>query len=167
MASTSTLMSVDEYLKYSSKPNAEYIDGVMRPKSWPTGLHGLIQALLLTLLRRQGADARPEVTVRLSATKFLIPDVIADRAIPDPYPTEPVMLCIEILSPEDRLGAVFSKCEEYHAWGVPHCWAIDPVKQTGWEYDAQCEPLKVQIDGTLHAGNLSVHLADLFSPQPL
>ena len=77
------------------------------------------------------------------------------------------MLCIEIPSPEDRLGAVFSKCEEYHAWGVPHCWAIDPVKQTGWEYDAQCEPLKVQIDGTLHAGNLSVRLADLLSPQPL
>ena len=54
MGSTSTLMSVEEYLKYSSKPNAEYIDGVLRPKPMATGLHGLIQALLLILLRRQG-----------------------------------------------------------------------------------------------------------------
>ena len=167
MGSASTLMSVEEYLKYSSKPNAEYIDGLLRPKSMATGLHGLINVLLLILLRRQGIDARPEVTVRLSATKFLIPDVIADRAIPDAYPTEPVMLCVEILSPEDHLSAALAKCEEYHAWGVPHCWVIDPVKQTGWEYNAQSDPVRVEIGGTLHAANLAVRLADLFSPQPL
>jgi hypothetical protein len=51
-------------------------------------------------------------------------------------------------------------------WGVPHCWVIDPVKQTGWEYDAQCDPVKVEIGGTLRAVNLAVGLADLFSPQP-
>ncbi len=167
MASTSTLMSVDEYLKYSSKPNAEYIDGVLRPKPMATSLHGLVIALLLALLRRQGIDARPEVTVRLSPTKFLIPDLIADHTIPDPYPTEPVMLCVEILSPEDRVGAMLAKCEEYHAWGVPHCWVIDPAKRTAWEYDAQCDPVRVESSGILHAGNLAVRLADLFSPQPL
>jgi Uma2 family endonuclease len=167
MASTSTSMSVEEYLKYSSKPNAEYIDGELRPKSMATGLHGLIQTLSVVLLRRQGVDARTEVTLRLSATRFLIPDVIADHSIPDTYPTEPVMLCVEILSPEDRLGAAFLKCEEYHAWGVPYCWVIDPVKQTGWEYDAKCDPVKVETGGTLRAGNLSICLSDLFSPQPL
>jgi len=167
MGSTSTLMSVEEYLKYSSKPNAEYIDGVLRPKPMATGLHGLVQFVLLLLLRRQGVDARPEVTVRLSPTKFLIPDVIADQTLPNLYPIEPVLLCVEILSPEDRLGATFTKCEEYHAWGVPHCWVIDPVKQTAWEYDAQCDPVRVEIGGSLHAGNLVVHLADLFTPQPV
>jgi Uma2 family endonuclease len=167
MGSTSTLTSVDEYLKYSSKPNAEYIDGVLRPKPMATGLHGLVQFLLLLLLRRQGVDARPEVTVRLTATKFLIPDVIADGSIPASYPTEPVMLCVEILSPEDRLGATFTKCEEYHAWGVPHCWVIDPVRETGWEYDAGWEPKKIGSDGTLRAGDLAVRLTDLFTPQPL
>jgi Uma2 family endonuclease len=160
-------MSVEEYLQYSDKPNCEYIDGVLRPKSRATSLHGLIQFLLLVLLRRQGVDARPEVTVRLSPTKFLVPDVIANDTIPDPYPTEPVALCVEILSPEDRVGSALAKCEEYHAWGVPYCWVIDPVKQTGWQYDAHCEPAKVGSDGTLRAGNLAVRLADLFSQQNL
>ena len=167
MGSTSTLMSVDEYLKYSSKPNAEYIDGVLRPKSMPTKPHSLIQGRIMNMLCDQGVESLVEMTLRVSPTKFLIPDVIADPEIEDPYPTEPVMLCVEILSPEDRLGATFTKCEEYHAWGVPHCWVIDPVKQTGWEYDAECDPVRVEIGGTLHAGNLAVRLVDLFTPQPL
>ena len=157
-------MSVEEYLKYSGKPNCEYIDGVLRPKPMATGLHGLIQLLLGMLLRQQGVDARTEVTVRLTPTRYLVPDVIADRTLPDMYPTEPVALCVEILSPGDRLGEALAKCEEYHAWGVPYCWVIDPIKQTGWEYHNQSDPSKVEAGGSLHAGNLAVQLTDLFSP---
>jgi hypothetical protein len=29
-----------------------------------------------------------------------------------------VHLCVESLSPEDRIGAVIAKCEDYHDWGV-------------------------------------------------
>ena len=54
---------------------------------------------------------------------------VAD-GFPGPYPTEPVLLCCEILSPEDRLGAMLAKSEEYHTWGVPFCWVIDPAKLT-------------------------------------
>ena len=165
MGTVGTLVSVEEYLKYSGKPNCEYIDGVLRPKSMATGIHGLIQFLLTMLLRNQGIDARPEVTVRLGSTRFLIPDVIAADTIPDTYPNGPVTLCIEILSPDDRLGVALAKCEEYHAWGVPYCWVIDPVKQTGWKYDAQSDPVKVESGGTLRAGNLAIQLVDIFSPQ--
>ena len=161
------LVSVEDYLRDSSKPNAEYIDGVVRRKSWPTGLHARVQVRVMELLWPQGVEALPEVTVQLSPTMFFVPDVIADRVIEDPYPTKPVKLCVEILVAEERVGAFLAKCEEYHAWGVPHCWVIDPVKQTGWQYDAQCDPVRVEIGGTLHAGNLAVRLADLFSPQPL
>ena len=160
-------MSVEEYLKYSSKPNCEYIDGVLRPKPMPTKPHAVVQSRVMNLLSAQGVESLSEMTLRMSPTKYLVPDVIADPVIEDPYPTKPVLLCVEILSPEDRLSTAFSKCEEYHAWGVPHCWVIDPVKQTGWEYDAQCDPTRVGIGGTLHAAGLAVRLADLFSPQPL
>ena len=66
-----------------------------------------------------------------------------------------------ILSPEDRLGALLSKCEEYHAWGVPYCRVIDPVKRTAWEYHAGSEPERFRE--TVSAGELSVRLEDLFS----
>src|SRR6266516_2252854 len=114
MSSATSSMPVEEYLNSSFKPACEYIDGVLRQKSMPTKLHALIQFLLVTLIRRQGFEALAEVTVRVSATKFLIPDVIADTRIEEPYPTQPVTLCVEILSPEDRLSAAFAKCEEYH-----------------------------------------------------
>ena len=162
--SSTTLVPLEEYLKYSGKPASEYIDGVLRQKPMPTKMHALIQFLLVTILRRQGVEALSEVTVRLSESRFLVPDVIAAPSIQDPYPTEPVLLCVEILSPEDRLSAAFAKCEEYHLWGVPHCWVIDPAKQTAWEYDSGSDPVRIGADGTVRAGALIVKLSDLFAP---
>jgi Uma2 family endonuclease len=160
-------MTVDEYLRYSSKPNCEYIDGVLRPKALPTKPHAETQFVSITLLRLQGVEALGEITLRMSSTRFLVPDLIADPIIENPYPTRPVTLCVEILSPGDRFSEALAKCQDYHAWGVPYCWVIDPVKQTAWEYHAKCDLAKVQLGGTLDAGNLLVHMDDLFSRQPL
>jgi len=159
--SSITLVPVEEYLRYADKPNCEYRDGVLTPKPMPTTFHGLLEFMLVVMLRRLGLQAAPEVTVRLSPTKYLVPDVIAAPILERPYPTEPVHLCCEILSPEDRLGAMLSKCEEYHAWGVPYCWVIDPVKRTAWEYHLSGEPTRVA--DTLRAGNLTLSLTELFS----
>jgi Uma2 family endonuclease len=126
----------------SAKPAFEYLDGVLRQKSTPTKPHVKAQHVMVVLLRRQGLDAFGELLVRLSPTKFLVPDVVAADHLEDPCPTEPVTLCVEILSPGDRVGAAFAKCDEYHAWGVPYCWVLDPVKQTAWEYHAGCDPAK-------------------------
>jgi Uma2 family endonuclease len=49
-------------------------------------------------------------------------------------PDDPVLLCVEIVSPPDRVGKLFAKCEEYHKWGVPYCWVIDPERKIAWEY---------------------------------
>jgi Uma2 family endonuclease len=126
-----------------------------------TKFHSLIQFALSVLLRAQGVQPLPELTVRISPTKYLVPDVAVAGDFPGPYPTEPVLLCCEILSPEDRLGAMLGKCEEYHAWGVPFCWVIDPVKRTAWEYHSGAEP--VRVASALRAGELSVSLEELFA----
>ena len=119
--------------------------------------------MLMRLLDKQGVEALAEVHVRLSPTKYLIPDVIAAPEIQSPHPTEPVLLCVEILSPEDRVGSLLAKCEQYHSWGVPFCWVIDPEKQTAWQYHAGNEPERV---GLLTAGDLRVALDELFSEIP-
>jgi Uma2 family endonuclease len=159
--STSALVSVEEYLRHAGKPNREYRDGVISEKPMPTTFHGLLEFMLVLLLRRLGVEAAPEVTIRLSPTRFLIPDVIAAPVLQHPYPQEPVLLCCEILSPDDRLGGVFSKCEEYHAWGVPYCWVFDPMKRTAWEYHSGSDPIRA--GGDIHAGRLSVSVDELFS----
>jgi Uma2 family endonuclease len=159
-------VSVEDYLRRTERPYCEYVDGVLHPKPLATTLHALVQYMLQFLLRRQGVEALAEVNVRLSPTRYLIPDVIAATTLQHPYPTEPVLLCVEILSPEDGVGAMLSKCEQYHAWGVPFCWVIDPEKQTGWQYHAGNEPERVNRGGILTAGQLSVSLEELFAEQP-
>src|SRR5580693_6398201 len=162
--STTALMPVEEYLRYSEKPNCEYRDGVLYPKAMPTTFHGLLQLALLIALNRRGLQTAPEVTVKICPTKYLVPDVVAAAVLQNPYPTEPVLLCCEVLSPEDRLGAMLNKCEEYHAWGVPYCWVIDPVKRTAWEYHSGGEPERAST--ALRAGENFVSLEELFSALP-
>ena len=158
-----TLVTVEEYLRSSEKPNREYRDGVVTVKAMPTKLHSILEFALVAILRKLGLWAYSELTVRISASRYLVPDVAAvSEDFEGPYPTEPVLLCCEILSPEDRLGAMLSKCEEYHAWGVPYCWVIDPVKRTAWEYHAGLEPMRVT--GELRAGTVAIPLPELFAP---
>ena len=160
--STTALIPVEEYLRYSEKPNCEYRDGALYPKPMPTKLHSIIQRMLLMLLQRQRVEAYPELTVRISPNKYLVPDVAVAHDFAGPYPTEPVLLCCEILSPEDRIGSMFAKCEEYHAWGVPYCWIVDPVRRSAWEYHlAGGEPARVTE--VLRAGEIAVSVAELFA----
>ena len=154
-------VSVEEYLRYSEKPNCEYRDGVLYPKPLPTTFHGLLEFMLVALLRKLSLEAAPEVTLKLSPTKYLVPDVIAAPVLQSPYPTEPALLCCEILSPEDRLGTMLAKCEEYHAWGVPFCWVTDPIKRTAWQYHSAADP--VRATAVLQAGEIAVSLEELFS----
>lgn len=159
--STATLVTVAEYLRMTEKPYREYRDGHVTLKALPNKFHSIIQRVLMMLLEKQGVQPFPELTVRISPTKYLVPDVAVAGDFPGPYPTEPVLLCCEILSPDDRLGATFAKCEEYHAWGVPFCWVIDPEKRSAWEYHAGAEP--VHVADALRAGEIVVNLGELFA----
>ena len=162
-STASPVVSVEEYLARTEKPNCESEDGVLHPKPMPTGLHAFIQSRLILLLNKLGALALPELTVRLGPTVFLVPAVAVVRRLEPDYPTEPALLCIEILSPKDGLGAMLAKCEKYHAWGVPFCWVIDPVKRVAWEYSLGGEPARLDASGQLLAGDVSVNVADLFA----
>ena len=159
--STAALVTVEDYLRLKEKPHREYRDGVLCRKALPIKLHSIIQRVLTMVLQNQGAPAFPELTLRISPTKFLIPDIAVADNFPGPYATEAVRLCCEILSPEDRLGTMLAKCEEYHAWGVPYCWVIDPVKRAAWEYHSGGEPGRAT--DTLRAGDVLVSVVELFA----
>ena len=58
---------------------------------------------------------------------------------------------------------MFAKCEEFHAWGTPYAWVIDPVRQKAWEYHANTGPAHIDRTGTLHAGDLHIQMEELFS----
>lgn len=108
----------------------------------------------------------PELTARLRDTQFYVPDVaIEELAKPIqsryPGPNNPVLLCVEIVSPPDRVGKLFGKCEEYHKWGVPYCWVIDPERKIVWEYFPEdVEPRKVE--DVVTAGPIRLSIEDVF-----
>ncbi len=75
--------------------------------------------------------------------------------------SQPPVVCIEFLSPEDRLGATFAKYERYHDWGVPVCWIIDPMRRRAWSYERGGEPL--QVNEHLTADDIRLDFAEVFS----
>ena len=163
MATTTTpQVSVEEYLQRTEKPNCEYKDGILYPKPLATTAYAFIQTESARLLREQGAVALAELTLRVRPKRFLVPDVTVVRRIERPYPTQPAVLCIEVLSPEQHIGEMLAKCEEYRAWGVPYCWVIDPEKKIAWEYHSGGEPVKIDPSGALRAGELALPLPALF-----
>jgi Uma2 family endonuclease len=160
-------IAVEEYLATTYKPACEYLDGVLRQKPMPTWKHGELQSWLAELIRKgfRGFAAGSEVTVRIREGKYFIPDIIVQRRdrLQAPYPTEPVHLCIEILSPDDRSSEVFAKCEEYHAWGVAMTWIVDPDNERAWEYARGERPHEVASGGSLTAEGIAIPLSEVFS----
>jgi Uma2 family endonuclease len=160
---TATQTPIDEYLRTFYEPANEYIDGELRPKAMGTKKHGRLQARIAFLLEQRGLEAPSELTCKLSPTRYLIPDVAAAPHIADPYPTEPVLLCVEILTSEDRLSAAFAKCEMCHDWGVPYCWLFNSESRVAWEYHKSGEPEKRTTSDIIHAGDIQIPMQELLA----
>ena len=163
---TGALVSEREYLSTTYKPSCDYIDGVLRQKPMPTWKHSVVQSHTAALINRfPGFLAGSEFTVKIRTGKYFVPDVAVQRRdhIQDPYAIDPVHLCVEILSPEDRFSEAVAKCEEYHEWGVEATWIIDPESRRAWEFRKGLRPVEITATGSLTAEPISVPLPELFS----
>ena len=163
---TTALVPVEEYLRTSYKPACEYIEGVLRQKPMPSLKHSKLQRQVARLIDAQAPSfqALPELTLRIRRSKFLVPDLVVARPerLQDPYPTGPVHLCVEIMSPEDRFAQVVGKCDEYLAWGVPTVWILDPENRRAWQYEGW-PPQEVSPGGFLEAGEIHVEVDEIFA----
>jgi len=166
MAANATMNSVADYLRMNDKPAFEYRDGELTQKHMPTRKHSLLQHRISELIMRLFAqyESLGGMHVRLRADRYLIPDVaVQPRShIQDPYPTEPIPLCVEILSPDDRFGEVVTKCEEYHEWGVPMTWIVDPESRVAWEYAKGGRVHEIPAEGSITASDIVIPVASIF-----
>jgi Uma2 family endonuclease len=167
------MVTAEEYIARfvdaGEKPACEYIDGVLYAKPFASKKHSQVQATITKLIGiryDEILNPLPELTARIRETQFYVPDVaVEDLAKPIqgryPGPSDPVLLCIKIVSPPDRVGKLFGKCEEYHKWGVSYCWVIDPERKIAWEYfEGDVEPRKATE--ILNAGPVQLVLDDVF-----
>ena len=144
MAATADRLTIADFerLYGDKKPYYEFWFGEAVPKAMPTWLHGLLQGIILMLLKEAGYRAGTEVELRISADFQPVPDVIATLGrIEQPYPTEPFDVVVEILSPDDSFQRVMRKCRTYAEWGIPVVVVLDPDGRAGWVWDNELRAL--------------------------
>jgi len=135
---TDELISVREYLNTSYRPDCDYVDGVVEARNLGERDHAKLQGAVFAFFynRRKawGIHVYPEQRVRVSATRFRIPDVcvVAGLEPPEPVFTKPPFICIEILSRDDRLSEMQRRVDDYLAMGVPYVWILDPATRKAW-----------------------------------
>ena len=91
---------------------------VRRYGSLPTWLHSILQALLAEVLTWAGYTAGSELELRIDPDWEPKPDVSAALKIEQPYPTRPIDIVAEVLSPGDDMHTVHEKCEQYARIGI-------------------------------------------------
>jgi Uma2 family endonuclease len=111
-------------------PRYEYWFGKAVPKAMPTWLHSELQALLLGLLKQLGYYSAIELELRILPDWHPKPDVAAASFREQPYPTKPIEIVAEVLSPTDKPSEVNEKCRNYEKCGIGQIYVFDPQKRT-------------------------------------
>ncbi|SEF55138.1 Endonuclease, Uma2 family (restriction endonuclease fold) [Bryocella elongata] len=155
MATTPSLLPIDAYLRTSYEPDADYVDGDIEERHLGEYEHARIQSLLSALFIRNEKDWRittvVEQRIRVTPTRVRIADIAVLRAdAPRESVTQtPPLICIEVLSPEDRIPRVEKRLADYLAMGIENIWLIDPIRRSAHTYDAQ---------GLHHADSTNLHV---------
>lgn len=132
MAAASTFVTVEEYLRSSFDPDAEYVEGQIEERNVGENDHSAWQKAIVFWFELQAKEkhirVRPELRVQVAPNCFLVPDVtLLDRNRPiEQIVTHPPIAVIEILSPQDALKRVMNKCDRYERMGIETILVIDP-----------------------------------------
>jgi Uma2 family endonuclease len=166
--SSRTLISVEEYLASTFRPDCDYVDGHIEERNlgeWNhSEIHGELLAYLLGRYRKDGIRVMPELRVQVKPRRFRVPDLCVVLKNPgEQVLTKPPFLCIEVLSPEDRMTRVEERINDYLAMGVPFIWVLDPQTQKVFRATST-EGLREVTDGVLRTENpvLEVPLSEIF-----
>jgi Uma2 family endonuclease len=145
------------------KPYFEYWFGEPIQKSMPTWLHSVLQGILVELLKRAGYKSGSELELRIDPNWQPVPDVTGVSTSPaGPYPTQPVDIVIEILSPDDPFPQVLKKCRHYARIGTQKIFIADPEEKTAWEWNEGAQRLE-RVDALQLPNGQSMPLSDVWT----
>ena len=171
LPNTEELWTVREYLRTSWSPDREFVDGRIEERNLGEKEHSIIQgylAFLFNLKRAEwGVRVYPELRTQTRATRFRVPDILVVRTGEkfERYVTQPPLIAIEILSPEDTLRAIQAKAAEYRLFGVENIWIVDPEPRIAYRYvDGALEEVRtgeLTVPGTPIRVVLNEMFADL------
>ena len=168
--SVGTLLSIDDYLNTTYRPDCDFIDGQVVERNPGTRKHGYAQAEITAWFgqRKNTLRQQPltELRLRVAANRVRIPDIlVAEIPIPDEEVfTTPPYLCIEVMSPDDTISGMQDRLDDYLQLGVPNIWVIDPEKHRGWRVTEQ--GWAAATDGNMRTadGKVSMPLSEVLLP---
>jgi Uma2 family endonuclease len=164
---TLAFVPVDLYLRSTYHPDREYVDGVIVERNLGERDHSEWQREFVFFFRTRrkqwNVHVFPEQRVQVSPTRFRVPDVcvyVGEKPKEQIFITPP-FICIEVLSPEDRIERYEEKFQDYVRFGVRNIWVIDPPTRRAWVYLK--DGLK-EVTGVLRTEDpaLEVPLSEIF-----
>ena len=98
----------------------------------------MIGAYLAAHESEWGITAYTDTRTQILPTRFRLPDICAvlGRESDGQIIRTPPLLCIEILSKDDRAADVQEKIEEHLAFGVKYVWVINPRHRLAYIHTA-------------------------------
>ena len=117
MSNLGTMVTLDEYLATAHDPDYDFVNGSLEKRHVGEWDHGTLQlkigAYFLARYESLGMRVVPE-RILVSADRVGIPDLCLFLKDPNQrVPTTPPFLCIEILSPEDRMSRIEVRINDY------------------------------------------------------
>jgi Uma2 family endonuclease len=166
---THTIIPVSEYLTTAYSPDCDYVDGEVQERNLGEQDHSDLQTQFAYLLRSGdgGKQLRinTELRVQVRPSRFRVPDVcVRLRTAPsEQIIRTPPLLCIEILSPEDRAARMQQKIRDYLDMGVREVWIADPSSRTVMVHSGANAVERASGELVVPGTPVEVSLADAFS----
>ncbi len=157
-----TQMSLEEYRNADFEGDPEYVNGEILDRNVGELEHSwTIRNLMFYFASREatlGVFALQTWTFRLTESHYRVPDfVIVAGSQPDEeiLETRP-LVCVEVLSPEDRAGPMLRKIADYLNYGVRYVWVLDPQARKAFVYtNSGTHEVK---DGVLRTENPAIEI---------
>jgi Uma2 family endonuclease len=158
-------MLVEEYLSTVYNPDVDFVDGHIEERNLGEKEHSTVQLRLAFLLYGR-LFPYIEARLQISPDRYRVPDICAYEVEQDEsILIKPPSLCVEILSPEDRLIRVAEVVTDYRSIGVSDVWVIDPLAKCAFIGNGSDYKMWPQAENQLRTsdGRVVIVLADLFS----
>jgi Uma2 family endonuclease len=168
MAANAVLVPVEEYLSTVYEPDVDYVDGEIQERNMGEEEHATIQKFLITFLASReeqwGIRVMQENRVQVKPTRYRIPDVCVlseDAPFGGITRTTP-LLCVEVLSPEDRMSRMQDKVDDYIAMGVRSVWIVDPYRRRIVCADRSVTLRPAEDELTVYGTDIVVPVSEVF-----
>ncbi len=140
MATAPALMTLEQYLHTSFSPDVDFVSGELKERNVGEKDHARLQSLISAIFvsreDQYGFESCTEQRIQVTDDRVRICDfTLVGKGAPyeEVLRTAPV-LCIEIMSPEDRLSRVLNVLQDYRAMGVQDIWLIDPQERLAYTF---------------------------------